>query len=61
MRQSRARAHTARIVFRAEPELRAAIEHAADEERRPISSLIRHVLADWLAGRAADQQPRAAA
>jgi hypothetical protein len=36
------------IALRVEPELRAAIETAADQERRPMSSLIRNILSDWV-------------
>ncbi len=37
------------------PELRAAIEAAAEQERRPVSNLIRNVLADWLAAHSSDR------
>jgi len=41
------------IALRVEPELRDAIETAADQERRPMSSLIRCILEDWVRARPA--------
>jgi hypothetical protein len=38
---------TEHVVMRMEPELRAAMEAAAEADRRPISNLVRCVLADW--------------
>ena len=43
---------TETLKLRIEPELRAAIEAAAVQERRPTSNLVRCVLADWLDARA---------
>jgi hypothetical protein len=48
------RQKTEHVVIRMEPELRAAIEAAAEQERRPISNLVRCVLADWLEQRAGE-------
>ena len=42
------------IVLRLPPEMRAAIEEAADRDRRRPSSLIRNVLEDWLKSRLAE-------
>jgi hypothetical protein len=39
------------LALRIEPELRDAIETAADQERRPMSSLIRCILEDWVRAR----------
>ena len=39
------------ITLRLERELREQIQMAAAADRRPISSLIRNVLADWIDGR----------
>jgi hypothetical protein len=39
------------IALRVEPELRIAIETAAEQERRPMSSLIRCILEDWVRAR----------
>jgi hypothetical protein len=36
------------VVVRLEPGLRRAIEEAAAQDRRPLSSLVRCVLSDWL-------------
>jgi predicted HicB family RNase H-like nuclease len=49
------------LALRVEPELRAAIETAADQERRPMSSLIRNILADWVHARPSSNQSAGAA
>ncbi len=41
------------ISLRVEPELRSAIEAAADEERRPVASMVRVILEDWIRERPA--------
>ncbi len=38
-----------RIGVRIEPQLRAAMDHAAAAERRPLANLIRNILADYVA------------
>jgi hypothetical protein len=45
---------TEHVVIRMAPELRQAIETAAEQDRRPVSHLIRNVLSDWIEGRSAD-------
>jgi hypothetical protein len=52
---------TKQMTVRVEPDLLDAIERAAAEDRRPVSSLVRCILADWQAARDAQQQERAAA
>jgi hypothetical protein len=39
------------IPVRVEPELRVAIEAAAEQDRRPMANLIRNILADWVNSR----------
>jgi hypothetical protein len=39
------------IVVRVEPDLREAIEAAAERDRRPVASLVRNILFDWLDSR----------
>jgi predicted transcriptional regulator len=36
------------LTVRIPDELRAALDEAAEEHRRPVGSLVRLVLADWL-------------
>lgn len=36
------------IALRVKPQLREAIEAAANQERRPMSNLIRCILEDWV-------------
>jgi hypothetical protein len=48
------RQKTEHVVIRMEPELREAIEAAAEEERRPVSNWVRNALADQLKAREAD-------
>jgi len=36
---------------RVEPEVKAAIEKAAKQERRSLSSLVEVILSDWLEGK----------
>jgi hypothetical protein len=35
------------ISARLDPEVLAIVEHVAEVERRPVSSLVRNVLSDW--------------
>ena len=39
------------IALRVKPQLREAIEAAANQERRPMSNLIRCILEDWVQSR----------
>jgi hypothetical protein len=39
------------VVLRLDPGLRAELAKWADEDRRPMASLIRIVLEDWVEGR----------
>lgn len=41
-------AKTHPLGFRVEPELKAALEEAAKQDRRSVSSLIEIILTDWL-------------
>jgi predicted transcriptional regulator len=41
-------AKTAAISIRVEPELKAALEQLAREDRRPLASLVEKVLADFV-------------
>jgi predicted HicB family RNase H-like nuclease len=50
---------TEQLNVRVEPELRAALETAAERDRRPMASLVRNVLADWVEQRTAPAQERA--
>jgi hypothetical protein len=43
------------LSFRIEPEARAAIAAAAERDRRPVSSLVRCIIADWLKAHASDR------
>jgi predicted transcriptional regulator len=47
------------LTLRLPAELRGSLERAAAADRRPVSSLIRNVLSDWLAGRASHDGDRA--
>jgi predicted HicB family RNase H-like nuclease len=51
MTMQRLKKRTGQLVLRVEPELRAELEAAAEEERRPMANLIRNILADWVDGR----------
>lgn len=42
---------TNQVSFRIDDELRREIERAAAQERRPVSNLLRNVVADWAAAR----------
>jgi predicted DNA-binding protein len=44
------------MVIRLEPTLRERLEAAASADRRPVSNLVRCVLADWLKERASHDQ-----
>jgi hypothetical protein len=55
----RTRSLTDEIKIRVEPELRLAIEAEAAADRRPVSSLIRNVLADYAARRSRRRALRA--
>jgi len=61
MTTERKRPRSEHITLRIEPELREAIASAADADRRPVGSLIRNVLADWVAGRVSNAGERAGA
>jgi hypothetical protein len=43
---------TDRLSFRIDPTTRQQLEAAAEQDRRPMSNLVRNVLADWLASHA---------
>jgi len=47
-----------RLAARVERELRAKLERAAEEDRRPLASLVRIIIADWLARRASEHPQR---
>ena len=49
------------VVLRVNPQLRAAIEAAADEDRRPMANLIRNILSDWIDGRSSRDERAASA
>jgi predicted transcriptional regulator len=51
---------TKHLTVRLEDELRAALDEAAEEYRRPVGSLVRLVLSDWIEsqGRVAAQPER---
>jgi hypothetical protein len=53
------RQKTKHVVIRMEPELRAAIEAAAEEERRPLSNWVRCALADQLKQRTTESRAAA--
>lgn len=44
-----------KLSFSVEPETRAAIEAAAEQERRPLSNMLRQLIADGLKARAAER------
>ena len=44
------------LTLRLEDELHEGIAAAAQEDRRPVSNLIRNVLADWLANRSVGER-----
>jgi len=46
-------ARTAPIGFRIDPEMKAALEAAAAEDSRSLSSLVIKILTEWLRARAA--------
>jgi predicted transcriptional regulator len=49
------------ISTRLDPEVLEVVQHVAEVERRPVSHVIRNVLADWVESRVqAEQQPAAA-
>jgi hypothetical protein len=39
---------TAALAFRMESEIKGALQKAADDERRSISSMVEIILSDWL-------------
>ncbi len=39
---------TAPLGFRVDPEMKAALERAASQDQRSVSSLILKILSDWL-------------
>jgi hypothetical protein len=44
---------TYRLGIRVDPAIHAQLAAAAQQDRRPVSNLVRNVLADWLADRKA--------
>jgi predicted DNA-binding protein len=48
----RHRMKTEQLSIRLDPVIRERLEAAAERDRRPVSNLVRNVLADWLAERA---------
>jgi len=46
------------LNVRIAPELREALEAAAEQDRRPVSNLVRGVLAEWIESRVASSQER---
>jgi hypothetical protein len=44
-------AQRSQVTVRVDPEVRALIERAAEEDRRTVSGLVRIVLADWVKSR----------
>lgn len=46
-------ARTAQIGFKIEPDLKAALEQAAAEDQRSVSSLVIKILSDWVKSRGA--------
>jgi uncharacterized protein (DUF1778 family) len=52
--------HGDRLTIRIEPELRAAIEAAAEADRRTVSNFVRCALADAVQDRAAPAREEAA-
>jgi len=57
---TKARVRHEQLSFRIEPETRAAIERAAEQDRRPVSNLVRCIIAEWLARRSAQRDQIAA-
>ncbi len=51
--------HSPQVSVRLDPALVAVIEREASAERRTISNLLRNVISDWAAARAADGQQAA--
>jgi hypothetical protein len=49
---------TYRLGIRVDPATRAQLAVAAQQDRRPVSNLVRLVLADWLADRKATHTPK---
>jgi hypothetical protein len=45
------------ITLRLEPELRAEIERAAEEQHRSLANMVGAVLHDWRARRATESRP----
>jgi hypothetical protein len=52
------RAKSEHLTLRVPSELRDALQQAAEQDRRPVGSLVRNVLSDWIEHRAADDRPR---
>lgn len=44
-------ARTAALGFKVEPDLKAALEQAAAEDQRSVSSLVVKILSDWVKAR----------
>jgi predicted transcriptional regulator len=49
------------ISARLDPDVLEVVQHVAEVERRPISSVIRNALTDWAAARRQAEQQQAAA
>jgi hypothetical protein len=49
-----------RVTISMEPELREAVEAAAEAERRPLSNFVRNLLAEHIASRTTRAEARAA-
>jgi hypothetical protein len=47
------------IVVRIEPRLRRAIAQAAEQDSRPLASMVRIAIAEWLASRSHDARTAA--
>jgi predicted transcriptional regulator len=44
------------VTARLDPEVWKVVEQVAEVERRPVSNLIRNIVADWARARQAQQQ-----
>jgi len=56
--QNTAKTKTDQFSIRIDPVIRRQLEAAAEQDRRPMSNLVRNVLADWLALHAAGARRR---
>jgi hypothetical protein len=48
------------VSARLDPEVLEVVQHVAEAERRPISSVVRNVVEDWARGRMTQHGPEAA-